>query len=316
MPGSISKIVAYFASHATAAILKEQRKAQKQQHQLQRAVDQHAMLQAASDVVNRDSLSHTRSEIEQAVSEVKNLFGSLDTTLSMRDDRIASSMATRTDVQELKILLQTQIRASAPPETGPKFTDDVSRITLVLTIPSLNISRREMADILRYFSSEVEAVLKIFLASFFISLKDLLLALPQLIMVYRILQRLPQAISLVLHDNITFEDALGRVQSLQFQQFKNWKVFEACLRSTFELVPGAQKVSARHYVLTSPAYKGRLTPQNWSTTIRPGFVVNMSMSMTRLFPEGRWCPRGCGSRRKKVTGSEYLCRACGLLFTV
>jgi hypothetical protein len=196
-------------------------------------------------------------------------------------------VASKTDIEELKLLLNTQFETSVSAGSITHAGTDASRLTLVLTIPNSSISTREMAAILRHFSTEIEVVLKVFFANFLVSLKDLLLALPQLIMLYRILQRLPQAISLVVHDNITIKDALGRVQSLQFQQLKHWKVFEASLRCTFELVPGKQKVIRSQYVLTSPDYKGHLTPQNWSIAIRSGLIVKMAIMMTNVFAEGR-----------------------------
>ena len=227
-----------------------------------------------------------------------------------------SSMATKDDIRVLRSLFESRSQSATPSQRYPLMPHDTSRLKLVLTIPQLHLSFKEAASILQNFSAEVTVILKIFLASFLVCFKDLLLALPQLILLCRILRRLPPAIFLVLHDNITFEDALGRVQSLQFQQFRHWDVFETSLRCAFALVPGKQKVISGDYVLTSPEHMGQLTSRNWSLAVRPGSVVKMAITLTQIFVEGRRCPRGCGSATSKVTTTEYCCGTCGLLFAV
>jgi hypothetical protein len=57
------------------------------------------------------------------------------------------------------------------------------------------------------------------------------------------------------HDNITFEDALGRMQSLQFQQFRHRTVFEVSLRCKLDNLPGMRKVLSGEYVLTTPKHR-------------------------------------------------------------
>jgi hypothetical protein len=227
-----------------------------------------------------------------------------------------SSVATKDDIRALRLMFESRSQLAIPSQNNPLVLQDTSRLKLVLTMPQLQLSFKEANSILQSFSAEVTAILKIFLASFLVCLKDLLLALPQLILLYRVMRRLPPAISLVLHDNITFEDALGRVQSLQFQQFRHWDVFEASLRCAFELVPGKQKVISGDYVLTSPGHIGRLTSRNWSLAVRPGFAVKMAITLRQIFAEGRRCPRGCGSATSKVTTTGYCCGTCGLLFAV
>jgi hypothetical protein len=231
-------------------------------------------------------------------------------------DDMLSNVATKDDIQGLRLLLESRSQSSTPSHRYPRMPQDTSRLKLVLTIPLLHLSFNDAASVLQNFSAEAMAIVKIFLASFLVCFRDLILALPQLILLYRVLRRLPPAISLVLHDNINFEDALGRVQSLQFQQFRHWDVFETSLRCAFELVPAQQKVRSGDYVLTSPEHTGRLISQNWSLAVRPGFTVKMAITMTQIFVEGRRCPRGCESATKKMTTIEYCCGSCGLFFAV
>ena len=220
-------------------------------------------------------------------------------------------MATRDDINEIKRLLA--IRQNELTVNG---SNETARLILVLTLSQLKISTTKAANILQRFSAEVTVILKIFLASLIVCLKDILLALPQLVMLYRIMRRLPQAISLVLRDDISFEDALGRIQSLQFQQFKHWSVFEASLKSTFDELPGMKKVMAGEYVLTSPKYHAPLTAQNWSQLIRPGSDVRMAIKIKRISTSENHCPRGCESAVTKITDRDYCCNNCCLLFVL
>ena len=185
---------------------------------------------------------------------------------------------------------------------------------LTLGLPRFNIIKRDLLNLLQRLSAEVEIVLRLFLASFLVCLKDLLLALPQIGLIYKILQRLPQAISLTLHDNMTFEDALGRVQSLQYQQFKHWTVFEASLRCAFANAPGMKKVADGHFVLTSPAAVGTLTASNWTQMVKPGLEIRMSIIIKTLNRAAGQCPRGCTVAENVVSNGEIYCTHCGLYY--
>jgi hypothetical protein len=81
-------------------------------------------------------------------------------------------------------------------------------------------------------------------------LHNVLRVWPQLLLAWRVLQRFPPTISLVLHDNIAFEDVFGRIHSLQYQQFKHWRVFKHSLEESFKGFPGSKRVHT--YRLVSP----------------------------------------------------------------
>ena len=148
-------------------------------------------------------------------------------------------------------------------------------------------------------------------------LHALLSSFPHMILLLRLLRRMPRAVSLLCQDNIQFEDALGRMQSLQYQHFRHWTVFEACLRCTFKDTPGIQKVLQRQFVLKCHgAHEQILDATNWETYASPGMIVSMSISMsTILTPSGR-CPRGCSAERTATSGSEARCTWCDLTFFV
>jgi hypothetical protein len=136
-----------------------------------------------------------------------------------------------------------------------------------------------------------------------------------LLIIYRILQRLPQAVSLILHDNIIFDDALERVQSLQFQQFRQWSVFKTSLKCIFANVSELQKIIADDFVLSSPQYpRKRLTAINWKALIRPELVVQMSILMKTLSIQQEQCSKECSKKIKSTFKSMFLCLKCGLNF--
>ena len=279
------------------------------------AIENHAAL-SKTQIRPTSSDALVKQDIDVLATDVQRL----TVSHAKATDNMLSNVATKDDIQGLRILFESRTQSATttatPSQRYPHMPQDTSRLKLVLTIPLLNLSFNDAASVLQNFSAEVTAIVKLFLASFLVCFKDLILALPQLILLYRFLRCLPPAISLVLHDNINFEDALGRVQSLQFQQFRHWDVFETSLRCAFELVPGKQKVMSGDYVLTGPEHMGQLTSHNWSLAVRPGLAVKMAITLKQIFVEGRRCPRGCDSATRKMTTMEYGCGSCGLLFAV
>ena len=233
-------------------------------------------------------------------------------------NRIALSMqkltARETDLLELKDMLAHHLKDTQLSQTSKRDSDETARVMLALSLPRFNITKRDLQTLLRHLSAEVETVLRFFLASFFFCLKDLLLALPQIVLIYKILQRLPQAICLTLHDNMTFEDALGRVESLQYQQFKHWTIFEASLRCAFANAPGMKKVVDGHFVLTSPAAAGILTASNWEQTFKPGLEIRMSIIIKTMNTAAGQCPRGCSVAENVVSNGEICCTHCDLYY--
>jgi hypothetical protein len=219
------------------------------------------------------------------------------------------------DFLELKDMLALHFQDTQCTQALRKDPDGTARITLTLTLSRLNITKQDLQILLRHLSAEVETVLRLCFAVFLVCLKDLLWALPQIIVIYKILQRLPQAISLTLHDNVTFEDALGRIQSLQYQQFKHWTVFEISLRCTFADAPGMKKVLDGHFVLTTTAPVRTLTASNWTQLVKPGLEIHMSIIIKTMSTAKSQCPRGCAAADNVYSNGEACCSHCGLYFS-
>lgn len=251
-----------------------------------------------------DGQAHLDTRVDQLEKHNNNI------TLGMQQYTAAAS-----DLLELKDMLALHFQDTQCTQASSRDPDGTARIMLTLTLPRLNITKQDLQILLRYLSAEVETVLRLCFAVFLVCLKDLLWALPQIIVICKILQRLPQAISLTLHDNMTFEDALGRVQSLQYQQFKHWTVFETSLRCTFADTPGMKKVLDGHFVLTTAAPARTLTASNWTQLVKPGLEIRMSIIIKTMSTAERQCPRGCAATDNIVSNGEVRCSHCGLYFS-
>lgn len=218
-------------------------------------------------------------------------------------------MNTPKDIQRLEeLLLSNQER------TTRTSRPEVARINLTLTIPQLDISPAHVRALLSQFSDEVEAIIRVLFASILIFLKQFILALPQILFLVQVARRIPQAVSLVLRDNITFEDALGRIQSLQYQHFRYWEVFQASLLCHFQGLPGFRKVQSGQFILTCPPLKVNLTSSNWRSQIQPGLTIQMSISIKTLLTCVGQCPRGCISKIPSMSSNISTCSQCGLVF--
>jgi hypothetical protein len=266
--------------------------------------------------------SHPSNQVADATKHFVNEQARLDIRvgrLEKHHNNIALGMqqytAAASDLLELKDMLALHFQDTQCTQVLNRDSDRTARIMLTLTLPRLNITKQDLQILLRRLSAEVETVLRLCFAIFLVYLRDLLWALPQIIMIYKVLQRLPQAISLTLHDNITFEDALGRVHSLQYQQFKHWTVFETSLRCTFADRPGMKKVLDGYFVLTTAAPFRTLTASNWTQLVKPGFEIRMSIIIKTLSTAERQCPRGCAATDNIVSNGEVRCSHCGLYFS-
>jgi hypothetical protein len=224
-----------------------------------------------------------------------------------------SNIATSDDLRRLETLIKSCFQDKMP-GSGRRPHRHTEEISLVRLNLSLSVSTENIRSIIHYLNAKFDAIFQHLVRFLFVVLKEML---PHVLVFLKVLQQIPRAVSLVLEDNIRFEDALGRIQSLQYQHFKHWTVFEACLRCTFINTPGMQKVLQGQFVLICPSVaKSVLDATNWEKYASPGMAVTMSMSIsTILTPSGR-CPRGCVARRTAVSSSEFRCTACDLTFSV
>jgi hypothetical protein len=259
----------------------------------------------------------------QLSAQLSDLSTNLSTTVAQHGQSMTNLLqqaqpqtTTSDDVREIKQLL-VSLHETCQKSSASPVMSNAHCITLALTILRLGLSLSDIRDLLgRYFNNQDETLVQVLLASFLTLLRDFFWALPQLILVVKFMRCLPRSVSCLLSDNMRFEDALGRVQSLQFQQFRNWAVFEANLRCTFEDHPGYRKVVRGHFILTSPNYPGRrLNASNWGECASRRILVVMSISMRTILPEKGDCPRGCGSRTSSISATESRCLDCNLFFS-
>ena len=162
----------------------------------------------------------------------------------------------------------------------------------------------------------LENVIHFVMAYVLVALEELLIRLPQVLIIARMMQALPRAISLMRQDCIRFEDALGRVQNLQYQQFQYWPIFEAMVKTQFEGVPGYGKVLRGQYTLMCPRLHGqRLVAASWSQHVFPGMTVFMAVDVkVPDFHDGR-CPKCSHSNTSSHSATGLRCYSCGLVFS-
>lgn len=242
----------------------------------------------------------------------------METEILRRLDLVEAAMktsstacVTSTVIQQLKATLDNTQKS----HQSNVALQSSARLPLTITFPQVRISTRDSLLLFRRLLIEVETILQMCCAWFCILLDGFVLALPQMLLILRTLHRLPKAISLILHDNMSFEDALGRFHSLQYQQFRHWAVFESLLRCSFASLPGSRMVMRGHFVLTPEgAPTITLTAFNYAEYVKPGFIFKMSMTMKKLILEKKKCPRGCAGEVETTSPLETHCRSCGLRY--
>jgi hypothetical protein len=163
---------------------------------------------------------------------------------------------------------------------------------------------------------QLETIIQFVMAYVLVALEELLIRLPQVLIIARMTQVLPRAISLMRQDCIRFEDALGRVQNLQYQQFQYWPIFEAMVKTQFEGVPGYGKILRGQYTLMCPGLHGqRLVAASWSQHVFPGMTVFMAVDVKVTdFHDGR-CPKCSRSNTSSHSATGLRCYSGGLIFS-
>jgi hypothetical protein len=203
--------------------------------------------------------------------------------------------------------------ASWAPRTGLASSSTTTMSGMGSGRPLLDDIFRNLFTVL---SSDLADVFSRALVALIRHLYSLLHVWPQILLVWQIMRRLPPTISLILHDNITFEDVLGRIHSLQYQQFKHWRVFKHSLDVSFKGFPGSKRVHTGQFRLTNANMPDVVYDKsNWSQRIRPGSSLFMSVMIDGA-PQGvQNCPR-CEERVAKSEGRNFFCVACKLHWEV
>ncbi|KAF5685305.1 hypothetical protein FDENT_6299 [Fusarium denticulatum] len=126
---------------------------------------------------------------------------------------------------------------------------------------------------------------------------------------------------LVLAENISFEDVLGRQTTLQFDFFRHWANVDMFLNKQFENCPGQQYIAKRQYFfLGADAATNKLNSNvemAWNAMARPGCQISMSIKMIterKVVSEAK-CPNpGCNGRSLKIGREEtFACQKKGEL---
>jgi hypothetical protein len=187
---------------------------------------------------------------------------------------------------------------------------------LALTRAHPRFSRDQMNDICNVLVTEIETIFRLVIAFALVALQDFLVLFPQVLFIARMMQVLPRAISLIRQDCIRFEDALGRIQNLQYQHFRSWKIFEAMVHCNFEGVQGRRKILRGQYTLTCPRLPGQqLAAASWGQQVFPGMTVVMAINIKAFGISGASCPKCSSSNTSSCSAIGSRCHSCDLVFS-
>ncbi|EMT69004.1 hypothetical protein FOC4_g10005102 [Fusarium odoratissimum] len=116
---------------------------------------------------------------------------------------------------------------------------------------------------------------------------------------------------LVLAENISFEDVLGRQTTLQYDFFRHWANVDMFLNKQFENCPGQQYIAKKQYFfLGADAATNKLNSNveiAWQAMARPGCQISMSIKMIaeqKDVSEAKCPSPGCKGRSVKIDDEE------------
>lgn len=249
-----------------------------------------------------DGLSNELRRFSTAVTEMERLVPVLvENELQSRirqeiledKDQVSEILAV---IQEIRPFLEP-LRLSLRPPTGAR--------------PS---TRNLVAALSRSLATDIAWTYQAVITKFLCLFKMLLCLWPQLVLLSRLLRSIPRSITLVLEDNIEFEDALGGFHSLQFQYFKHWDIFERMLQHQFQSKPGDAKVAEGEYRLFRCNNRiFDLNAANWNHCIRPGMKILMSLKVSNLGKEPGLCPL-CNAATNDKEAARSRCENCDIEF--
>ncbi|EXM15512.1 hypothetical protein FOTG_16119 [Fusarium oxysporum f. sp. vasinfectum 25433] len=129
---------------------------------------------------------------------------------------------------------------------------------------------------------------------------------------------------LVLAENISFEDVLGRQTTLQYDFFRHWANVDMFLNKQFENCPGQQYIAKKQYFfLGADAATNKLNSNveiAWQAMARPGCQISMSIKMIAEQKDlsKAKCPSpGCKGRSVKIDDEEtFSCQKCDLTYSM
>ena len=142
---------------------------------------------------------------------------------------------------------------------------------------------------------------------------------PRLLALYVAIQtRIPTVPSLELsiNDSIRLIDAFGQERRLQYATHRHFPVFKSFLTEDYRHTPSGLYIAQNHFRLldAKASTPVLINEESWSSQVRPGMRVTLSVVLERLTAmDGNVCP-GCGKRRAWSWMSHRYACSCGLMF--
>ncbi|CCT75700.1 uncharacterized protein FFUJ_11735 [Fusarium fujikuroi IMI 58289] len=129
---------------------------------------------------------------------------------------------------------------------------------------------------------------------------------------------------LIIAENISFEDVLGRQTTLQYDFFRHWANVDMFLNKQFENCPGQRYIAKKQYFfIGADATTNKLNSNveiAWQAMARPGCQISMSIKMIaeqKIASEAKCPSPGCKGRAVKI-GQEktFSCQKCDLMYSM
>lgn len=216
-----------------------------------------------------------------------------------RQDRPKGFHQEPTDLSDIRSLLQSQnvlIQQLTYPDSKRKLILDPARIHFQPQHDARSTSGTTEIVIRLPSISELEEAFQAILHILHIASNEILLRLviilPFINRLIRTAQSMALAPTMLLRDNILFEDALGRKASLPFQYFQHFPVFMARLQCEFKGLPGERRVIRKQFRLFDAERSDiPITEKDWQARVVPGASLSMAVVVNNAYCLGTSCPR-------------------------
>lgn len=120
----------------------------------------------------------------------------------------------------------------------------------------------------------------------------LLILLPFLRRILKTMKAIVATPTMLLRDNIWFEDALGRITSLPYAHFRHFPVFMTRLQCEFKGLPGERKIFRNEFIVFIPKQRNQVVKRkDWDRLVLPGSRLSMSFGIDRSRYATDSCPR-------------------------
>ena len=265
-------------------------------------------------------LVDTNAKNEALTSEMKASQHTIQSLLRQNHRDLMAKLgdlSAKIEDHDLILLVQT-LNAQAKHEDHGSTGAAMNCSVVPQSFPKWNLDPYKVGRQLKMLVRPVERILADVAETCFLFLAHLFINFSRLLLCLRASLRLPRSPSNLLQDNIQFEDVLGRIHQLQYQQFRYWKVFRSMLECVFEDCPGGGKVARGSYrIMLARFQENILDERNWASSVFPGTRLVMSVEIAKQRKTADACPNPkCYGTMEKQGPSRHLCSECGLVFYV